>query len=408
MNYPEFETFVLNLPRASTIKSLTQTTLKPNYENVKKALMSLGVDISSLHMIHVAGTNGKGAVCVKIASALASSGYSTGLFSSPHLLCIRERISMLKPDSLTIINQISQDDFLAFGLRVLSFHEKKTLTCSFFDFLTILAFLWFYEKKVNVIVCETGIGGRYDSTNFFQPILSVITSISFDHQELLGHTLEEIAWHKAGIIKQGVPVVIGPKVYQKSIFDIARQLSCQIYKPNVSSKGYQIDNRSTAREALKCLSSTFFLTKKAIKYGLDQEPIGRYHKIMDRNQQLWILDVGHNQEGIFFCLERIQKEYNFKSFIIVFSIAKDKAYEVILPKLASCAETVFLAESENPRLENPQVLQKFFAESGCKNTRVINLEKDLDRISLAASNKKRPILAIGSFLLVAQILKNLR
>ncbi len=408
MNYPEFEAFVLNLPRASAIKSPKQTTLKPNYEVVKKALTYLGVDISSLKIIHVAGTNGKGSVGVKIATSLAASGYSTGLFSSPHLLCIRERISILTAEANPHNKQIPAEDFLAFGVRVLSFHEKHTLTCSFFDFLTILAFLWFYEKKVDVIVCETGIGGRFDSTNFFNPILSVITSISFDHQELLGQSLEEIAWHKAGVIKQGVPVVIGPNVKQESIFAEARQLSCQIYKPKLFSKDYEIDNRLTASEALKCLSSTFLLTKKAIDFGLEQVPLGRYQKLIDTNHQLWILDVGHNQEGVFCYLERIQKEFNFKNFVIVFSIAKDKAYEAMLPSLASCAETIFLAQPENPRLEDPRVLQKLFLQLGFKNTRIINLAKDLAQIQLASYNKKRPILALGSFLLIAQILKNLR
>ena len=167
MNYQKFENFILQLPRSCATKKHSEPFGKLNLEIVKEALSFLNVDLSELKIIHVAGTNGKGSVCTKIAYALAKSGHLVGLFTSPHLISVRERISLLGSFNLDQQTAIPEKEFQRCGERVLSLFAVEKISCSFFDFLTILAFLWFYEKKVNLVVSEVGIGGRYDSTNFY-------------------------------------------------------------------------------------------------------------------------------------------------------------------------------------------------------------------------------------------------
>lgn len=156
----------------------------------------------SFRSIHIAGTNGKGSTAHKIAAALTAEGYKTGLYTSPHITRFNERIR--------IDGQMIADDRAETILdRILD--ESGNLPLSFFDLLTSLAFVYFAEEKIDFAVIETGIGGRLDATNVIHPILSVITSIGYDHTHLLGNTLQEIAREKEGIVKPGVPLVAGPK-----------------------------------------------------------------------------------------------------------------------------------------------------------------------------------------------------
>lgn len=408
MNYKEFENFILQLPRSCATKKQSETQGKLNFEIVKEALSFLAIDLSELKFVHVAGTNGKGSVCTKIAHAIAKSGYLVGLFTSPHLISVRERISLVGSFNLDQQTPIPEEEFQRCGERVLRFFVAEKISCGFFDFLVILAFLWFFEKKVNLVVCEVGIGGRYDSTNFIQPILSVITSISLDHQELLGATLEQIAWHKAGIIKRRVPVVLGPRINESAIFEFAKSMQSDVCQPRKVSLNYEIENRATACEALRYLSKELNLKQSAIAYGLDQVPCGRYQKLSDKRKHLWILDVGHNNEGIARFIQRASDEFGNKRFIIVFSIARDKDYESFFPLLAQSARKIFLVKPENSRLEDPLVLQTCAIKLGFEQTTIVNLPDQIETISLEGEKSGLPVLACGSFLFIAQILKNLR
>jgi dihydrofolate synthase/folylpolyglutamate synthase len=177
-----------------------KTAYKANLDNILKLAAKLGNPQNNFKSIHIAGTNGKGSVSHMLASVLQEQGYKTGLFTSPHLIDFRERIKIngeMIPES-----------------TVISFIEKyKTyldeILPSFFEMTTAMAFEYFAEKGVEIAVIETGLGGRLDSTNIITPLVSGITNISFDHTDILGDTLEKIAGEKAGIIKEGIPVVIG-------------------------------------------------------------------------------------------------------------------------------------------------------------------------------------------------------
>ena len=179
----------------------------------------LGHPEKAFPAIHVTGTNGKGSVSVKIAKALESSGLKVGLYTSPHLISFCERIQ--------VNGVLIPEETARLGLIKL-FELGKNLF--FFDLATLLAFEYFRDQKVDVAVVEVGIGGRCDSTNIVQPILSIITSVASDHEDLLGNTLEEIAYAKAGIIKPGVPVVIGPKADFAIIHQEAAACHSPLYK----------------------------------------------------------------------------------------------------------------------------------------------------------------------------------
>ncbi|HSL39969.1 MAG TPA: Mur ligase family protein, partial [Desulforhopalus sp.] len=153
-----------------------------------------------LRFVHVAGTNGKGSVCAALAEILHRAGYRVGVFTSPHLSSVRERFR-IGP------TPISEEEFARLGAQIMTVLGPERIT--YFEFTTALALLWFAEAGVDLVVLETGMGGRLDATNVVQPEVAVITSISMDHEAYLGNTLVQIAREKAGIIKNGVPVVSG-------------------------------------------------------------------------------------------------------------------------------------------------------------------------------------------------------
>ena len=177
---------------------------KPGIETMKALDEALGHPHQHYKTIHVAGTNGKGSVCHLLAAALASCGLKVGLYSSPHLVDFRERMKVVTPDGFSMIPKEAVSAFIDRWDAFFDVHNP-----SFFEITTAMAFDWFAREKVDIAVIETGLGGRLDSTNIITPALSVITNIGLEHCAYLGYTLEEIAFEKGGIIKPGVPVVIG-------------------------------------------------------------------------------------------------------------------------------------------------------------------------------------------------------
>ncbi|MEI6241855.1 MAG: Mur ligase family protein, partial [Chlamydiota bacterium] len=171
----------------------------PSLDEMKRGLEFVGHPEKAFESIHVAGTNGKGSVCTKVAKALSLEGYRVGLYISPHISSYRERISI---NGL----MISEEEVVKYLERIF----QIPIEFSFFEISTLLAFMYFADQLVEFAVLETGLGGRYDATNVVDPIVSVITSIGWDHMHILGDTLEAIACEKGGIIKREVPLVLGP------------------------------------------------------------------------------------------------------------------------------------------------------------------------------------------------------
>ncbi len=284
--------------------------------------------------IHVAGTNGKGSVVTKIAKALQEEGFKVGLYTSPHLVDVRERIQINE-------EHIPKEDFF----RILKqLFDLDRYGLSFFDVLTHLAFVYFREKKVDFAVIETGLGGKFDATNIIEPEMAIITSIGFDHMHLLGNTLEEIAEEKRGIVKGNIPVVVGP--------------SAAPFFPNAivskSAPFFDLENQEIARSALRLLS----ISSKAIEKGLMARPLCRFQERIVDDKKV-ILDVAHNKSGFEKLLEALFYFYPKEKYHFIVSFSKDKDWKACLDKILPYAASITAIESKKPRLESASVLQAY-------------------------------------------------
>ena len=326
---------------------------KPGLENTLRLMAHVGNPHEQLRAIHVAGTNGKGSTSHLIAAALQASGLKVGLFTSPHLVSLTERIRVngIPIEEEEIAGFIGQNkDFL------------DEVQPSFFETMTALAFAYFVKQKVDVAVIEVGLGGRLDSTNVLTPILSVITNIGFDHTEFLGNTLKQIAQEKAGIIKPHVPCVIGETHPQTmNVFlDRARECGiigeglettdCRIWfadqcgymrsrrlreAPECELKGlYQEQNLQTAYVALQVLRNytDLRIQASAIREGFAHVCKmtglrGRWETLSD--QPLTICDTGHNSHGLQYVARQL-KELKNPHIWIVFGMVNDKDTDVVM------------------------------------------------------------------------------
>ncbi len=297
--------------------------------------------------IHVAGTNGKGSTTHSIASVLQESGYKTGLYTSPHLKDFSERIRVNgKP-----IDHQYVVDFVEGAKDLIA-----SLKPSFFELTTIMAFKYFKDMGVDVAVIETGLGGRLDSTNIITPLVSIITNVSFDHIKQLGNTLEAIAGEKAGIIKPDVPAVIGEApsnlrpIYESKGSPIVWAEDMEFPDVEFELKGLcQEKNLKTILAALEVLKLDLNITDDAITKGLanvvkNTGLMGRWQTIGEK--PLIIADTAHNEGGIRYIAEHLQKMMNgespkFTNLRIVFGMVKDKDISAVLALLPKNAVYYF-------------------------------------------------------------------
>ena len=328
---------------------------KPGLETTLRLMAHVGNPHEELRSIHVAGTNGKGSTCHLIAAVLQSTGLRVGLYTSPHLVSLTERIR---------INgiPISEEEVAAWVTENRAFLDEQQP--SFFETMTAMAFAWFVREKVDIAVVETGLGGRLDSTNVLTPLLSVITNIGFDHTEFLGNTLPKIAREKAGIMKPGVPCVIGETHPQTmNVFlDHARECdiigeglettNCRLWfadqcgylrsrrlreAPECELKGeYQEHNIQTAYVALQVLRNysnyKLQITNKAIASGFAHVCSltglrGRWEIL--HHKPLVICDTGHNSHGIQYVARQL-KELPHTQVWVVFGMVNDKDTDVVM------------------------------------------------------------------------------
>lgn len=310
-----------------------KTAFKKDLTNIIALSKELKNPQKQFKTIHVGGTNGKGSTSHMIASILQEAGYKVGLYTSPHLKNFTERIRVNG-------KEISKKSVVDFVQNNKTFLEKQKL--SFFEMTVGMAFQEFAKQKVDIAVIEVGLGGRLDSTNIITPEVSVITNIGLDHTQFLGDTLSKIAFEKAGIIKNNVPVVVGER--QKEIEDvfIAKADECQSnlffasdvkqnYKTDLLGD-YQKYNVTTAVTTIKQLKE-FKVSDKNITDGLlnvvkNTNLKGRW-QVLQNNPKV-ICDTAHNKEGLFYTLQQLQKE-NFKQLHIVLGVVSDKNLDEILP-----------------------------------------------------------------------------
>lgn len=296
--------------------------------------------------VHVAGTNGKGSTSHMIASVLQEAGYKVGLYTSPHLRDFRERIRVNG-------EVIPEEAVIRFIEENKSFLEQHSL--SFFELTVGMAFDHFSREKVDVAVIEVGLGGRLDSTNIIQPLVSVITNIGLDHTQFLGETLEEIAFEKGGIIKQGTPVVIGE--FQERTFPVFKKLAGERNAPLYLADGgkeiplktdlmgaYQKRNVRTVAKAIEVLQELGLgISQAALEQGLQHVARntglkGRYQVL--REHPKVVCDTAHNREGLELVLEQVLRE-DFKELHVVLGMVNDKDPERILDLFPQKAEYYF-------------------------------------------------------------------
>lgn len=298
--------------------------------------------------IHVAGTNGKGSVCIKIAHALEMAGYRVGVFTSPHISCFRERIRINE----TMISEKAIEAILPSLFQSL---VDNDIPATFFEITTFLALIHFAQEKVDFAILETGLGGRLDATNIVTPCLSIITSISLDHTEILGTTQEAIATEKGGIIKEKVPVIIGPHVHLEAISKIATQKCSPLLQVKESSKLFEEHNRAVARSALEYLSSQFSLSPQAITRGLQASQPCRLEVLP--GPPLLVLDVAHNPDGIYRLFETLIARYPKQSFRLLFGLSKTKDVKGCLEQLIPFGSHYHLVEARNGRGVSKEILK---------------------------------------------------
>lgn len=347
MNYQE----TLNYLFASqpTFHLVGASAYKPGFDNVNRLLEALGNPHLKLKCIHVAGTNGKGSTSHLIAASLQAAGYKTGLFTSPHLVDFGERIRI----NGCMIEQQAVIDFVEEHKSLLE--EVKP---SFFETTFALATDYFAKQQVDVCVIEVGLGGRLDCSNVICPDMCVITNIGIDHTEFLGNTLQEIAAEKAGIIKEGVPVIIGEWQEETApVFKAKAQkanapilFADQQSYPHISTwecqlKGcYQHKNKQTAYCALYSLCEHgYTISEDAIRRGFTQVCTltglrGRWETL--KENPLTICDTGHNAHGLHYVGEQLNN-YQEGQVHVVFGMVKDKDIDAALSMLPSKARYYF-------------------------------------------------------------------
>ena len=379
----------------------------------KELLSLLGNPQDKLRFIHVAGTNGKGSFCSMMSSVLQKQGYKVGLYTSPYIVVFNDRIRV---NGLPI----AEDDINDLFLRVRQKADTMKTPPSSFDFITAAAFLWFYETKCDIVVLEVGLGGRYDSTNVIKnSLLSVITGIAFDHTEILGDTIEKIAWEKAGIIKESCPALYGGNdekalaVIEKECEekhseltvknpDLLKILSTTLDGTEFEFDGkeyfirllglYQPANAATVLAAIDVLRKHGFeISETAVKDGLSSAVWqARFEKIADEPVVLY--DGGHNPQGVRAAVESVRAYFGDKKINLLVGILADKAHGEMAEELAKIADRVICIAPPSPRALPAEALAEEFCEAGA-NARAANSIKEGVKIALSY---KKPVLVIGS------------
>jgi len=334
---------------------LQRSGIKFGLDNITNLLSDSGVDYSKMKFIHVAGTNGKGSTCNMLSQILQCSGYKTGLFTSPHVAKFNERIR---------VNGVEIPDSTLAELTEFFRPAIEKHNCTFFEVSTAIGIKYFLDQQVDVAVMEVGLGGRLDSTNIITPLLSIITGIDYDHQQMLGYSLIEIAREKAGIIKRGIPVVVNDKrqFVRKFISGIAAKRCCkfvdaagfgEISTLKLAEKReiafrlrgkelqvdfnltptYQLFNLKTVLSAVKILRKSFQISDQNLLLALSTVSVKGRMQYLSLEPRL-MMDAAHNPEG-FNKIRREVKLLKFKSLHLITGAVKDKDYEKYLKIILS-------------------------------------------------------------------------
>lgn len=402
---------------------------KKDLTNIAALCEALGNPQDQYEVVHVAGTNGKGSTCFMLSAILQASGLKTGLCISPHYRDFRERARING-------EYIPKAFIVDFVERIKPVLEE--VQPSFFEMSTALAFDYFAHEKVDIAVIETGLGGRLDSTNIVKPALAVITNIGFDHMEYLGDTLPLIASEKAGIIKKGIPVVIGevipetrPVFEEKAksvhaplffaaerwraefvsgsenltVFDIYKDENLNIGRLSVNLSGtFQAKNLQTTMEAVEVLKKSFPIQELHIRDGLSNLRaltgfMGRWDTI--GHQPLVLCDSAHNAQGLEMVLDEL-RGHTYRQLHIVFGMVKDKSPQAVLSLLPKDA-VYYFCKADIPRGLDAGELRMYAREFSLEGRAYVGVKQAL-RAAKKRAQKEDIILVTGSIFVVAEVL----
>lgn len=400
MNYQE--TLEYLFVKTPAFQQKGETAYKPGLANVMELDDFYGNPHKNFKTIHIAGTNGKGSVSHTLAAILQSAGYKVGLYTSPHLKDFSERIRINgKP--------ISEQYVIDFVREAEGIIDR--LNPSFFEITTLMAFTYFAHENVDIAVIETGLGGRLDSTNIISPILSVVTNVSFDHVNLLGDTLEKIAFEKAGIIKKGIPAVVGEmplglrpiftEKTEKVVF--AEETTYSDYEFEL--KGYcQEKNKKTILCAVELLKNELNIKEENIAEGLKNvveltSLMGRWQKLS--SSPLIIADTGHNVAGMQYIVSQIA-DIKAENKRLVIGMVGDKDITSMLKLLPKDA-IYYFCNAQIPRALPAEELKRKASEFGLKGNAYPSVSDALDSAKRDASTNDF-IFVGGSNFTVAEII----
>jgi dihydrofolate synthase/folylpolyglutamate synthase len=420
MNYKETINYLENLQHGK---------IRPEIESVKNVFDELGNPQNSFKSIHIAGTNGKGSTAVMIDSILRDAGYSTGLYISPHILDFTERIKINN-------NPIKKTEVVGYVKRLKSYFEKYNST--YFESATIICFLYFCEKNIDIAIVETGMGGRFDATNVINPVISVITDIGVEHQKFLGNTISEIASEKGGIIKKGKECIVSATQTEavKTLKNIAKNRNSKYYqvyrhskvklkimnlsgiKFDYQQKGlflknlfipltglHQLKNARTAIFTINRLKNNGFSIKdENIINGLKNARFnGRFEKV--NNNPLIIADVGHNPDCFNVIKQTIKILFPSKKIYLLFGVKNDKDYITMIKILKPICQEIVGIKLNNHNTLDPKELIGITKRIKIKYNYFDTGKDGLDFL-IRKVDKDDIILSTGSHLTVSEIKSN--
>lgn len=407
-------------------------TKDPSLDAMRFIMDKLNHPEKELKFIHIAGTNGKGAVTEMISNILLNSGYKVGKFMSPHLIRYNERIQI---NNKEITNKEMEEIIIKLDPLVKEYNSKGKGNVTLFELETTMTILYFANKKCDIVVLEVGLGGLYDCTNIVYPIVSIITSIGYDHMKFLGNTLEEIAFQKAGIIKQNSKTIFmsQSESVDNVIIERCKEENNKLFLVNkeeiknysyteeyqkfdykefknieIKLKGIsQIYNACITLETVNVLKEKYNIKEEIIRKSLKNViHRGRFEKI--NNNPTVIYEGAHNEPAINNFINSVDMYYKNNKKVYIISILKSKDYKTILKLLVKNDENIYIftCGNDKERYTDAEILKDEAQKSGAKNLFTMELEEAI-KMSLE-KYKDYIIFAVGSFYVYGDVIKTIK
>ena len=403
------------------LASLNIDSMRFGLEAVTELLMRLGYPQNSYKTILIAGTNGKGSTAAMTASILQSAGYKVGLYTSPHLIDVRERIVISG-------RKITKSEF---GQTIASVKSRLKQPVTYFEFLTAVAFLYFQRQQIDIAVLEVGLGGRLDATNISKPIVSVITNIGLDHTAYLGSSLTEIAREKAGIIKRSGVCITAAK--QKQVLEVFNRI-CLDRRAKLYSLGsdirikrqkdglltyhglqrnlknmtltlrgsHQCSNAALAIAAVElCGKNGFQVDDVAISRGLANTQWDARLEIL-QNKPLFLLDGAHNPAGIRVLCQALKRDFSYRRLIVIFGALADKNYGEMLRIIGLLSPKIILTQLKAGRAVSAGDMERVLNKRGYPAIVTENVGRAIERAQAIACRQDL-ICATGSLYLAGEV-----